>query len=180
MKYKGNKGITLISLILTVIVILIITSALIFNAQDQIEMRKIQNLSIDIENLNAKVDEYFLKYGELPILCNYTSTEISNFKNRDDFEKSIQEKAEMQDAQLNSELNTKDGDEYIVIDLEKLGGLTLTYGYDREYEHLKETRNVLDFSGDAIEDEIFVINAKTHQIYFPHGVFVENVMYYTF
>ena len=111
MKYKGNKGITLISLVLTVIVILIITSALIFNAQDQIEMRKIQNLSIDIENLNAKVDEYFLKYGELPILCNYTSTEISNFKNRDDFEKSIQEKAEMQDAQLNSELNTKDGDD---------------------------------------------------------------------
>ena len=174
MKYKGNKGITLISLILTVIVIFITPERFI------IEMRKIQNLSIDIENLNAKVDEYFLKYGELPILCNYTSTEISNFKNRDDFEKSIQEKAEMQDAQLNSELNTKDGDEYIVIDLEKLGGLTLTYGYDREYEHLKETRNVLDFSGDAIEDEIFVINAKTHQIYFPHGVFVENVMYYTF
>ena len=177
---KNSKGITLISLILTVIVILIITSALIFNTQDQIQMRKIQSLSIDIENLNAKVDDYYLKYGELPKLCNYTSDEIVNFKTKLDFEKSLQEKAELQDAKLNSVLNTKDGDEYIVIDLEKLDGLTLNYGYDTEYEHLKDMGGVLDGNGDTIEDEIFVINTKTHQIYFPHGIFVDNIMYYTF
>lgn len=177
---KNNNGITFISLVLTVIVLLIITSSMIFNTKNQLEMRKIQNLSNDIETLNSKVDEYYLKYGELPKLCNYTDSESTNFKNRIDFEKSLEEKANFQNAELNSSVNVRDGDEYIVIDLEKLGGLTLTYGYDREYEHLKETGRVIEFDGDIVEDEIFVINTKTHQIYFPHGIFADNVMYYTF
>lgn len=177
---KNNKGITLISLVLTVIVILIITSAMIFNTKNQLEMRKIQNLSNDIETLNSKVDEYYLKYGELPKLCNYTDSESKNFKNREDFEKSLQDKAKEQNLKLNNEINANDGDEYIVIDLEKLGGLTLTYGYDREYEHLKEKGKVIESDDDVIEDEIFVINTKTHQIYFPHGIFADNAMYYMF
>lgn len=177
---KNNKGITLISLVLTVIVILIITSAMIFNTKNQLEMRKIQNLSNDIETLNSKVDEYYLKYGELPKLCNYTDSESKNFKNRGDFEKSLQDKAKEQNLRLNNEINANDGDDYIVIDLERLGNLTLTYGYDTEYEHLKEKGKVIESDDDVIEDEIFVINTKTHQIYFPHGIFADNVMYYTF
>ena len=76
-------------------------------------------------------------------------------------------------------VNPNDGDEYIVIDLEKLDGITLHYGYDKdgEYFTLKNNKSV---NQNAIEDEIYVINTKTHQIYFPHGIFVDNVMYYTF
>ena len=33
---------------------------------------------------------------------------------------------------------------------------------------------------DEIETEIYIINAKTHQIYFPHGIFADDVMYITF
>ena len=75
-------------------------------------------------------------------------------------------------------VNPNDGDEYIVIDLEKLDGITLHYGYDKdgEYFTLKNNKSV---NQNAIEDEIYVINTKTHQIYFPHGIFVDNVMYYT-
>ena len=132
--------------------------------------------------MNSKVDEYYLKYGELPKLCNYTSDEIVNFKTKLDFEKSLQEKAEKQNLKLNNEINANDGDEYIVIDLERLGNLTLTYGYDTEYEHLKDMGGVIDSNRDrdTIEDEIFVINTKTHQIYFPHGIFADDVMYITF
>jgi len=179
---KNNKGITFISLILTVIVILIITSALIFNTENQIQMRKIQNLSNDIEMLNAKVDEYYLKYGELPKLCDYTSSEYINFKSKNDFIQSLETIRKEQNAILNNEINKNDGDEYIVIDLEKLGNLTLTYGYDSEYMYLKkmDEPKVVESNGDKIENEIFVINTKTHQIYFPHGIFADNVMYYTF
>lgn len=176
---KNNKGITLISLVLTVIVILIITSAMIFNTKNQLEMRKIQNLSNDIETLNSKVDEYYLKYGELPKLCNYTDSESKNFKNREDFEKSLQDKAKEQNLRLNNEINANDGDDYIVIDLERLGNLTLTYGYDEEYNTVKESKKIMN-DGEHIEDEFFVINVKTHQIYFPHGIFADNVMYYMF
>ncbi len=177
---KNNKGITLISLIITVIIILIITSALIFNTENQLQMRKIQNLSNDIEILNAKVDEYYLKYGELPKLCDYTSSEYENFKTKEDFKKSLETVRKGQNASFNSDININDGDKYIVIDLEKLGNLTLNYGYDTEYKYLKDKKIVVENNGDKVENEIYVINAKTHQIYFPRGIFVDNIMYYTF
>ena len=175
MDYKNNSGITLISMVLTVIIILIITSAMIFNTKNQLAMRSVQSLSNDIETLNAKVDEYYLKYGELPKLCDY----ITDFKNSMDY------RANQQNAKLNTEINKNDGKEYIVIDLEKLEGLTLTYGYDDEYKKVKENGNVMDEDDAYVADEIFVINTRSHQIYFPHGVFVDNgnnhkIMYYMF
>ena len=180
----NNKGITLVSLVVTVIIILILTGAMIFNTKNQLQMRGIQNLSNDIESLNAKVDDYYLKYGELPKLCDYTSNDTINFKNKTHFITSLNEKAQTHNARLNTEVNENDGDEYIVIDLEKLEGLTLTYGYDDQYKYLKDKKEVVEYNGDEIEDEIFVINTRSHQIYFPHGVFVDygehKIMYYTF
>lgn len=175
MDCKNNSGITLISMVLTVIIILIITSAMIFNTKNQLAMRSVQSLSNDIETLNAKVDEYYLKYGELPKLCDY----ITDFKDSMDF------RAKQQNAKPNTEINKNDGKEYIVIDLEKLEGLTLTYGYDDEYKKVKENGNVMDEDDAYVADEIFVINTRSHQIYFPHGVFIDNgnshkIMYYTF
>ena len=183
MDIKNNKGLTLISLILTVIIILIITAAMIYNTQNQLQMKSVQNLSNDIETLNAKVDEYYLKHGELPKLSNYTypnDARVLDPINKSGFKNIIQVNADARDASLNTEVNPKDGDEYIVIDLEKLENITLTYGYDTEYKHVKETGNVVDYEGDPVETEVFVINTKTHQIYFPHGIFVDNIMYYTF
>ena len=50
MDIKSNRGLTLISLVLTVIIILIITAAMIYNTKNQIQMKSVQNLSNDIEN----------------------------------------------------------------------------------------------------------------------------------
>ena len=183
MDIKSNKGLTLISLVLTVIVILIITAAMIYNTKNQIQMKSVQNLSNDIEILNAKVDEYYLKYGELPKLSNYTypnDDRVEDPKNRRDFKRILETNANARDSELNTDLNPNDGDEYIVIDLEKLDKVTLTYGYDTEYRHVKETGEVVDNQDDPVETEVYVINTKSHQIYFPHGIFVDNIMYYTF
>ncbi len=194
MNVKNNKGLTLISLILTVIIILIITAAMIYNTQNQLQMKSIHNLNNDIEVLNAKVDEYYLKYGELPKLCDYTTKadssapDASNFHNTTDFRNSLMEKAEARNAVLNVQPNIHDSDDYIVIDLEKLDFITLTYGYDTEYMRVKKEGKVFnpandgteEGSKDLIEDELYVINTKTHQIYFPHGIFVDDIMYYTF
>ena len=75
--------------------------------------------------------------------------------------------------------------DYIVIDLEKLGSLSLNYGYDEEYKSLKNCEDITEnddvmINNDDIETEIYIINTKTHQIYFPHGIFVDKVMYITF
>lgn len=183
MNCKNNKGITLISMVLTVIIILIITSAMIFNTKNQLAMRSVQSLSNDIETLNAKVDEYYLKYGELPKLCDYTTSANIKLKNKSDFINSMKFRADQQNARLNNDVNENDGQDYVVIDIERLPALTLTYGYDEEYKTVKENKKVMS-DGVHVEDEIFVINTRSHQIYFPHGVFVDNgehkIMYYTF
>lgn len=188
----NNKGVTLISLILTVIIILILTSAMIFNTKNQLQMRAVQNLSIDIERLNSKVDEYYLKYGELPKLCNYTSDRNTELNTKEKLRNLIRNSAEENNgaviqngANMLDGLNIKDSDEYYVIDLEKLGNLSLNYGYDEEYKSLKNWENITEnddvmTNNDEIETEIYIINAKTHQIYFPHGIFADNVMYITF
>ena len=181
----SNKGITLVSLILTVIIILILTSAMIFNTKNQLQMRAVQNLSIDIERLNSKVDEYYLKYGELPKLCNYTSNRNIELNSKDKLQIKLKQSATNNGASLKSDLNPKDSDDYIVIDLEKLGSLSLNYGYDEEYKSLKNCEDITEnddvmINNDDIETEIYIINTKTHQIYFPHGIFVDKVMYITF
>lgn len=181
----NNKGVTLISLILTVIIILILTSAMIFNTKNQLHMRAVQNLSMDIEKLNSKVDEYYLKYGELPKLCKFTSERNLELNSREALQIKMQNNARSNGGKLQNELNKNDSNEYYVIDIEKLGNLSWNYGYDEEYKRLKnsgvtENDDMLRDGNLEIETEIYIINAKTHQIYFPHGIFVDNVMYVTF
>ena len=120
----NNKGVTLISLILTVIIILILTSAMIFNTKNQLHMRAVQNLSMDIEKLNSKVDEYYLKYGELPKLCKFTSERNLELNSREALQIKMQNNARSNGGKLQNELNKNDSNEYYVIDIEKLGNLS--------------------------------------------------------
>ena len=171
MNLRKDSGVTLIALTVTVFILIIITGAIIYNTKNQISMNKIDNLKTDIELLSARVDDYYSKYGELPILCEYTDK--ANFENM------IETLANGRGASIGSEINQDDGNEYAVIELEKLGGINLKYGYEAngEYFTLKNNKQV---NLSSMEDAIYVINKVTHQIYFPHGIFVDNVMYFTF
>ena len=65
-KIKQEKGITLSILVITVIVMLIITGTLVYNAQDTAQLKKLTNLYNDIELLEEKVSEYYNEYGKIP------------------------------------------------------------------------------------------------------------------
>ena len=62
---KESKGITLISLSIAVIIILIITSAIIYSLTANLGIQKLRNLQTDIENLREKVSEYYAQYGDI-------------------------------------------------------------------------------------------------------------------
>lgn len=172
MNIKGNKGVTLIALVVTVMILLIITGTLIYSSKNQVALKKLNNLYIDIENINSKIDQYYLDYGELPILSNYLNkTEFMDWLKSDASSRGVNLYSEFEDEVL----NPNDGDEYFVIDLEKLEGLTLNYGYDTEYSDIKSSKNI---NTSDVETEIYVINKVTHQIYFPHGILVDGFMYY--
>ncbi len=95
---------------------LIISSTLIYNANTQIQTKKLNNMYNDIKILKDKIEIYYAQYGALPIIKK-TYTNIENIK----------------------DININDGQDYYVIDLETIDNLTLTYGKD--YKTYKEYLN---------------------------------------
>ena len=69
-----QKGITLVTLSIAIIMMLIITSILVFNANTSIIMKNLDNMYQDIELLKDKIDLYYAKYKALPII----NTKYSN------------------------------------------------------------------------------------------------------
>ena len=56
--FKSQRGINLITLSVTVIVILILTNIVLYNVKDNLGIQKLKNMQADIENLRDKVSAY--------------------------------------------------------------------------------------------------------------------------
>lgn len=63
---KSQKGITLVSLIITVILLLILTSTIAYNLNYSNKAVGYNNMIADIKLLEDKILVYFNKYGEIP------------------------------------------------------------------------------------------------------------------
>lgn len=115
-KLKENKGITLVALILAIVIMLIISSILIYNAGTATKTKALNNMYNDISSLTNKIQIYYSKYGEIPAVKEpYTNVESIKF------------------------INQNDNDKYYVIDLEALENVKLSYG--RDYESYKQDKN---------------------------------------
>ena len=115
---KNEKGITLTTLILTVVLILIIGGMMGYYSTSGLNLKWINNMYSDIEQIQTEVDTYYLKNNELPLLN--VSVSFSNF------------------------LNPNDNSEYYVIDLSKLGNLKLNYG--KEFENIKSSDKLENYT----------------------------------
>lgn len=168
---KNQKGITLLALTITVIVMVIVMGTLIYNANNQVKVGKVNKLYSDIELINDKVSDYYLKYNTLPLKTagntegKYCTAEglvtilkangADNSKTQDD----LLDKADSKTEQAT----------YYVIDLSKLDNLTLNYG--------SEYRN---WTGGTEKQDLYIINEKSHHIYYPKGVLVDGKLYYSY
>ena len=85
-RMKQEKGISMLSLIITIIILLILTNVMIYNARDNMYIKALANLYNDIEILNSKVSEYYERYGNIPASTEYINVnKLSNIisKNND-------------------------------------------------------------------------------------------------
>ena len=129
---KRDKGITLISLSIAVIIILTITGMIIYSAKDSIYIRNLTNMQNDLSNLRDKVSLYYSEYGDIPAETEYP--DISKL-------------------QLANVIGANDTGKFLIIELEYLEGLTLNYGKDYEKYKAKEYTNLTDLT------DIYIINA---------------------
>lgn len=158
-----NKGITLVALMVTVIVLLIITTAGISTSLDRFEINNYRKMKNDLELLEDKVSDYYLKYEGLPVLRTSDSNiEVFNYK---EYIKGL--------TNTNQEpaTNANDNDIYYIIDLEALGNITLNYGKD--FEKYKSNNVVQN-----VDTDIYIINEESHTIYYVKGIKMDNVTYH--
>ena len=113
---KNEKGITMVALVITVIIIVILTNVLVYKAKDEVSIKSLTNLYNDISMLREKVSSYYNEYGKIPAEIKYTN--IGGLSNV-----------------ISMQNDTGD---FYVIDLEAMQGITLNYGKD--YEEVKRTK----------------------------------------
>ena len=151
-KLKNSKGVTLVTLIVTIIVLLIVSNVTIYSVKNNLGIEKLKNMQNDIENLSDKISAYYNQYGTLPII----DGEYTNIN-------------EIKDAELINK-NVDKGNFYI-IDLSALENLTLTYG--------KDFKNIKNTSDKNTLKDIYIINETSHNIFYVKGIKSDGEMYYT-
>ena len=155
-KMKSARGISLISLVITTIVLIILANVIIYNVRDELRLGKLENMQNDIENLKDKISSYYAQNGKIPASLKYTN--VNDIKNA---------------GVISNEVDTG---EFFVIDLSALENLTLNYG--RDYEKVKEMESLTDEDAKNYTD-LYIINEASHNIFYVAGITVDNENYYT-
>lgn len=148
---KNQKGVTLVALVVTVIVLMILTFSLTVNIEDYRNVEKQKDFETDMYTLEEKINVYFSKNKQLPILNQYTYLDT-----------------------IRPVKDANDGTDYYVIDIDKLEGIKLKLG--KEFEYAKK-RDISESISDLTD--IYVINSQSHTIYYPMGALVYGEMKYT-
>ena len=161
---KQEKGVTVASVAIAVIVILIITTMLAFSAKDTVYIKSLTNLYNDIEALRGKISTYYAQYGGIPAKIPYTIPDNwggKNFIGENDI-----------DAEGNK------GNGFFVIDLKELDGLTLNYG--EGYKNITADQTEIE---ENLDDDLYIINKNSHNIFYVKGIKVSTnngtKMFYT-
>ena len=141
---RKERGVTMITVTIAIIILLIITGILVYNADDMVYIKNYNALKNDIELLKSKVSVYYNEYGTVPAKVKYTA-----------FSDGI-------DSIFN-EIELENKDDFYVLDLQVLDGLTLNYGKD--YEKVKNLSSVDEYYSD-----LYIINSSTHNIFLNGGV----------
>ena len=159
MDLRNKRGVTMISLVVTIIVMIVVTTAIVYRTKNQVNLQKYDALQSDIMAINNAIQEYYLKNNDVPVICEYATKE-----NLELIMKS--------EGVENVFFDSNDEGKYYVIDLGKLDNLTLNFGQD--YKEIKKNiANVTQYK------DVYVINLVSHKVYYPKCVKANDVMYYT-
>ena len=103
---RKNRGVSLVSLVVTIIVLLILSTIIIQSTYTGADYKQYKLMSADVGLLYDKIRIYYNKYGELPIIEDLSDEEAESVRNN---------------LNLEPENTAK-------VDVSKLGGITLNFG----------------------------------------------------
>ncbi len=147
LKRDSKKGVTLVTLSIAIIIMLIITSTLIYNITTGSKVKALNNMYYDINKIRDKVDMYYINYHTIPIVN-------TPYKNTSHIQS----------------INPNDNEVYFVVDLEALENMNLNYGQDYKAYQSNPSEGLTN---------LYIINERSHSIYYVQGISFDNKMYYT-
>lgn len=127
---KNQKGITLMILVVTVVVMAILIGTISFDSSSAFKMQSYYNMCSDIESLDEKIAIYYVKNKELPIIS-------EDYKNISDIIDDYSEN--------NVNYNPNNSGNLYKVDLSKLDNLSLNhtnYYIDEESHTIYATKGV--------------------------------------
>lgn len=113
-RFSNEKGVTMLTVTLTVVVLIVILSVVTFYVSNSIHMEQFQNMRADIREIESKALTYYVEKGVLPVY----SGDADSKKTKNDMGEGFEP------------LNPNDGDEYAKVNLNLLG---IVPAYDTEY-----------------------------------------------
>ena len=157
---KNKRGISLTTAIVTVILLFIILGTLVYSATDSLKIRKLNKLYNDIRQLDDAVATYYLENKKLPVKG---AIVIVDFNENSSVHPAIygavngkSTLTSIDDFVNPNDFNPETGKaEYQVIEKQLLKNISLS------------------------EDGDYIINLKSHTIYYMNGLTVDGKKYYT-
>lgn len=161
MNLKDNKGVTLVSLVITIIVLLIISSIAIYSGGDTIKNAKLESLKTNMLLIQAKAKEY----------CEEASFKLGTEESPSE-EKINNAKSSLKGTEQGEESIPK----YITKDYEK-----------KEYIYKLETSNLRDMGINGVESDYkngyyfvkYNLTDVTAEIYNTKGFTKDGTTYYS-
>ncbi len=153
---KNKKGITLITVSITIIVLVILVNIVLYNVKDNLKIENLRNMQNDIANLRDKVLSYYAKYDAIPAKQDIEYTNIESLKSSGIISQAV------------------DTGKFYVIDLKVLENLTLNYG--RDYEKITSTSTKEEVNELT---DLYIINADSLNIFYSQGITIDDTTYYT-
>lgn len=142
---KSEKGITIVSLIITIVILLILSSVIIVNINSSTNINKVNYMYADLKLLEEKILVYYKQYGDIP----KKSTDLSGYN--------IIER-------LGTERNINDNDNYYEIDLSKLDNITLNYGSGGNFDiYIINEKTLTIYYLAGVENEDIVYHAYPYE-----------------
>lgn len=148
-KLKNSDGITLVSLVVTIVIMLILTMSINMSMTTTTELKKYNAIKEDIIALTEEVKLYYLKNEKLPV-----------------YEETTLNKLPIPANALEHDVNPNDNENYYYIDINKLSNLDLNRGEGNKTKNFNTK-------------DIYVVNEKSMTVYYLDGAVLDGKKHYT-
>lgn len=146
-----KKGITVVSVSIMLVVIIMLLGTITVSSYNSIQNAKKTTFSLELSNINQKVDRYLkvAEVGDYPVLANSYTISLSN----------ISDNAKKQFEQETIDMNNE----------------VILYELDLEAIEIEDNQ----FGNKNTEKDVYVLSKQTNKVYYLEGIKVKDTTYYT-